>query len=110
MMYVVGLATFVFALTYPSMNALASQQIPANAQGELQGAVALLYSLSAIIGPPLMTQIFSRFSDPGRRVLSRCGISRGAVLTVGCAVLFVRALRLTRSPSPRTSQPAASEV
>ena len=64
MMYAVGLTTFLFALTYPSMNAIASQQIPANAQGELQGAVASLYSLSTIIGPPLMTQIFSRFSDP----------------------------------------------
>ena len=31
MMYVVGLATLLFALTYPSMNAIASQQIPANA-------------------------------------------------------------------------------
>jgi len=40
------------------MNALASQQIPANAQGELQGAVACVYSLSAIFGPPLMTLVF----------------------------------------------------
>jgi len=62
MMYVVGLTTFLFALTYPSMNALASQQIPADAQGELQGAVACLYSLSSIIGPPLMTQVFGHFS------------------------------------------------
>ena len=50
MMYVVSLTTFIFALTYPSMNAIASQQIPADAQGELQGAVACLYSLSAILG------------------------------------------------------------
>ncbi|HEX8784009.1 MAG TPA: TCR/Tet family MFS transporter, partial [Steroidobacteraceae bacterium] len=68
MMYVVGLATLLFALTYPSMNAIASQQIPADAQGELQGAVASLYSLSAIIGPPLFTQTFSRSSDPAASV------------------------------------------
>ena len=96
MMYVVGLTTFLFALTYPSMNALASQQIPSNAQGELQGAVASLGSLSAIIGPPLMTQIFSRFSDPtGAVYFPGAAFLAAAVLTVACAALFLRALRLT---------------
>jgi MFS transporter, DHA1 family, tetracycline resistance protein len=96
MMYVVGLTSFLFALTYPSMNALASEQIPSNAQGELQGAVASLGSLSAIIGPPLMTQIFSRFSDPtGAVYFPGAAFLAAAVLTVACAVLFLRALRLT---------------
>src|SRR5207245_708781 len=36
--------------------------IPPDAQGELQGAVAGLYSLSSIVGPPLMTQVFGHFS------------------------------------------------
>jgi DHA1 family tetracycline resistance protein-like MFS transporter len=40
-----------------------SQQIPANAQGELQGGLASLSSLAAVLGPPLMTQLFGRFSD-----------------------------------------------
>jgi len=40
MMYAVSLTSCMFALAYPSMNALMSRQIPANAQGELQGAVA----------------------------------------------------------------------
>ena len=93
MMYAVSLTTILAALTYPSMNALASQQIPADAQGELQGAIACLYSLSSIIGPPLMTQVFGYFSGatavvhfPGAAFLT------AAVLTVLCALLFVRAL------------------
>src|SRR4029077_2661018 len=86
MMYVVGLSTFLFALTYPSMNAIASRQIPANAQGELQGAVASLYSLSAIIAPPLMTQIASRFSEPtGRVYFPGAAFLAAGVLTIGCA-------------------------
>ena len=94
MMYVVALTTFLFALTYPSMNALASQQVPANAQGELQGAVAGLQSLSTILGPPLMTQIFGYFSAPGAIVhLPGAAFLTAAVLTALCAVLFVRALR-----------------
>ncbi len=94
MVYAVSLTAFLFALTYPSMNALASQLTPANAQGELQGAVACLYSLSSIVGPPLMTQVFSYFTArtapvffPGAAFLA------AAVLTIGCALLFVKAAR-----------------
>jgi MFS transporter, DHA1 family, tetracycline resistance protein len=101
MMYVVGLTTFLFALTYPSMNALLSQRVPANAQGELQGAVACLYSLSAIIGPPLMTQVFAHFSAPAARVyFPGAAFVTAAALTGGCAALFVRALRR----APRSAQ------
>jgi len=110
MMYAVGLTTFLFALTYPSMNAVASQQIPANSQGELQGAIASLYSLSSIIGPPLMTQILSRFSDPAASVhFPGAAFLMAAALTVGCAVLFLRAVRLT-PPALAAQNPAASEV
>jgi MFS transporter, DHA1 family, tetracycline resistance protein len=94
LMYLVSLTTFMFALTYPSMNAIASQQIPANAQGELQGAVACLYSLSAIVGPPLMTQVFGYFSGP-RAIVHFPGAAflTAAMLTAACAILFMRALR-----------------
>ena len=50
------------ALVMPSTNALLSQKVEKSAQGELQGAVASLFSLSSIVGPPLMTQLFGRFS------------------------------------------------
>jgi DHA1 family tetracycline resistance protein-like MFS transporter len=44
------------------MNAVMSRQVASNAQGELQGGVASLFSLSSILGPPLMTQLFSHYS------------------------------------------------
>ena len=103
MMYAVSLTTFIFALTYPSMNALASQQIPANAQGELQGAVASLYSLSSIVGPPLMTQMFGHFSARSAGVyFPGAAFLTAAVLTAGCAILFARALRV----APQRAAPA----
>ncbi|HEV8355777.1 MAG TPA: TCR/Tet family MFS transporter [Gemmatimonadales bacterium] len=62
------LATWFFgALVMPVTNAFLSHRVAANAQGELQGAVASLFSLSSIAGPPLMTQLFGRFSAPGAR-------------------------------------------
>ena len=110
MMYVVALTTFLFALTYPSMNALASQQIPANAQGELQGAVACLYSLSSIVGPPLMTQMFGHFSAPSAGVyFPGAAFLTAAVLTAGCAILFARALRFAPQPAAAAST-ASPEV
>ena len=63
---VYGLITIsaLAGLTLPSLQGIMSRTIPANAQGELQGAVAAISSLSMIIGPPLMTQIFAAFSAP----------------------------------------------
>ena len=56
---------FFAAIVMPTTNSLMSHRIRPDAQGELQGAVASLFALSAIIGPPLMTHLFSRFSTPG---------------------------------------------
>jgi DHA1 family tetracycline resistance protein-like MFS transporter len=53
---------FLGALVMPSTNALMSHRVEKSAQGELQGAVASLFGLSSIVGPPLMTQLFGRFS------------------------------------------------
>ncbi|MBV9344478.1 MAG: TCR/Tet family MFS transporter [Gammaproteobacteria bacterium] len=101
MMYCVSLLTFVFALVYPSLNALVSQQTPADAQGELQGAVASLYSLSAIVGPPLMTQIFGYFSSERAPVyLPGAAFLAAAALTLVCAALFVSAQRRAPQPLP----------
>jgi DHA1 family tetracycline resistance protein-like MFS transporter len=94
MMYAVSTTTLVFAMAYPAMNALMSHQVPANAQGELQGAVASVYSLSSIIGPPLMTQIFGYFSSPAAPVyFPGAAFVTSALLTMACGVLYARALR-----------------
>jgi len=109
MIYAISLATFVFALTYPSMNALASQHTPADAQGELQGAVASLYSLSSIVGPPLMTQVFGYFSGPAAPVFfPGAAFLTAAALTVGCAMLFAQALR--RAPRSAPAQLSAATL
>ena len=114
MMYLVSLTTFLFALTYPSINALASQQIPANAQGELQGAVAGLYSLSSIIGPPLMTQVFGHFSArsarvyfPGAAFLTAALLPQAARSCLRGRCALRRSARRRRHPTHRGSDIAA---
>jgi DHA1 family tetracycline resistance protein-like MFS transporter len=65
MMFALQVTWLLGALVMPSTNALMSHRVAKGAQGELQGAVACLYSMSSIVGPPLMTQLFGRFSAPG---------------------------------------------
>lgn len=47
----------------PSLQAYISGKVPANAQGELQGSLTSIVSLSAIAGPPLMTNLYAGFSS-----------------------------------------------
>jgi MFS transporter, DHA1 family, tetracycline resistance protein len=58
MIYVGILGWSIGALAWPSINSILSQEIPASAQGELQGGMASLGSLASILGPPMMTQLF----------------------------------------------------
>lgn len=75
-MVLFGVAThtwmmFLFLVPYclggicgPALQAIISGQVPANQQGELQGALTSLMSATSIIGPPLMTNTFSFFTGP----------------------------------------------
>ena len=46
----------------PSLQSVISGHVPRNQQGELQGALTSLMSLTTIIGPPLMSGAFSYFT------------------------------------------------
>jgi DHA1 family tetracycline resistance protein-like MFS transporter len=96
-------------LAYPSMNALMSRQIPSSAQGELQGGVASLYSLTAIIGPLLMTQLFGYFTTARAPVyFPGAAFAFASLLTVVSIALFARA---TRAAKPASGDiPAGEEV
>lgn len=49
-------------LADPAAQSIISNQVPANEQGELQGALTSLRSITSIIGPILMTSLFSEFT------------------------------------------------
>jgi len=93
------LSTWLFgALVMPTTNAFMSHRVAADAQGELQGAVACLYSLSSIAGPPLMTQLFGRLSAPTALVhLPGAAFLAAAILTAACLAIY---WSVTREPVP----------
>jgi len=60
---------FVFLIPYclggiagPALQSIISGQVPANEQGELQGALTSLMSATSIVGPLLMTNLFAYFT------------------------------------------------
>ena len=62
---------FAFSIPYclggiagPALQGIISSQVPRNAQGELQGALTSLISVTTIIGPLLMTSVFYYFTRP----------------------------------------------
>jgi len=50
-------------MTFSAMQSLMMVRVSEDAQGELQGAIANTVSLTSIIGPVKMTQIFGHFAD-----------------------------------------------
>ncbi len=47
----------------PALQGIMSKSAPANAQGELQGAIGSLNGVAMIIGPLVMTQVFAAFTE-----------------------------------------------
>jgi DHA1 family tetracycline resistance protein-like MFS transporter len=68
-----------------------SARIPANAQGELQGALGSMSGLVAILSPPFMTQLFAYFSsDTAIVYFPGAPFFASAILTALAMVLLLR--------------------
>lgn len=65
-----GWMMFAFLIPYclgglcgPSLQSVISGHVPSNQQGELQGALTSLMSLTTVIGPPIMSGTFAYFTS-----------------------------------------------
>lgn len=78
----------------PAFQAIMTREIPANAQGELQGALSSLNSITSIIGPLLMTQLFAAFTHAEAQFYFP-GVSffAAALLSLVCLFIFVPVVR-----------------
>ncbi len=50
---------------HPMLSALMSKEVPADAQGELQGGISSIMSLSMLVGTVFFSQVFGYFLKPG---------------------------------------------
>jgi DHA1 family tetracycline resistance protein-like MFS transporter len=91
---------FAFLIPYclggiagPSMQAIMAGQVPANEQGELQGALTSLMSATSIFGPPLMTNLFAFFTSAKAPLLfPGASFLLGGILMLFSAILAFRSL------------------
>lgn len=115
-MYVIGFVLFAFAtkgwmmfafiipyclgaITGPAIQGIISNLVPANEQGELQGVMSATMSIASIMGPLIMTNLFSIFTReqapvyfPGAPFLA------GGVLTIIGMLLCMRYLQKYHTP------------
>jgi len=90
---------FAFMIPYslggiagPALQGIMSNQVPPNEQGELQGTLTGLMSLTAIFGPLLMTHLFSAFT--GKQAYIEFP---GAPFLVGAVLLLASSIWAYRS-------------
>ncbi|MFM7858673.1 MAG: hypothetical protein ACKO96_43830, partial [Flammeovirgaceae bacterium] len=76
----------------PPMQGIISSQVPANEQGELQGALTSLMSATSIVGPLIMTQLFSYFTGVNAHIYFP-----GAPMLMGGIMTFISLLLAWRS-------------
>ena len=123
--YTVGFVLFAFAsqgwlmlafiapyclggIAGPALQSTISSQVPATEQGELQGALTSLISVTGVVGPLLMSYLFGEFTRRGGPAyFPGAPFLLGAVLALGSVGLAVRSLR--KHP-PVAYQPAAAEA
>ncbi len=111
LLYSIGLFLFAFAtqswmmfailvpyclggIAGPALQGLISNQIPPNEQGELQGGLTSLMSVTSIIGPPLMTTLFAWFTGKSAPIqFPGAPFLMGAILMLVSSLLAVRSFR-----------------
>ena len=95
---------FAFIIPYslggisgPALQGIISGQVPANEQGELQGALTSLVSLTSIVGPPVMTNLFAYFTGSSAPLYFP-----GAPFLAGALLCLISVVLAWRSLSRRT--------
>ena len=96
-----GWMMFAFLVPYclggicgPALQGIISNQVPANEQGELQGALTSIISVTSFIGPIIMNNLFAIFTGPRAPfVFAGMPFIAGAALIVAAIFFAIPSLR-----------------
>jgi DHA1 family tetracycline resistance protein-like MFS transporter len=107
---------FAFTIVYclggiagPALQGIISSVVPPNEQGELQGALTSMVSLTTIVGPPLMTNTFAFFTESNTPFyLPGAPMLLGAVLTLASTYLARKTLK--KSQLKAAAEPVTGSV
>jgi MFS transporter, DHA1 family, tetracycline resistance protein len=84
MMFVVTAISALGGISMPALQGIMSNEVPANEQGELRGAITSITSITAFTGPPLMTWLFSYFTNENNPIHLP-----GAPYWLGAVLVFI---------------------
>jgi len=95
-----GWLMYVFLVPYclggvagPALQGIISSQVPPNEQGELQGTLTSIMSVTSIFGPLMMNGLFSLFTSPAAPlVFPGIAFETGALLTIISTLLLIKPL------------------
>jgi len=91
MVYPIIVFSALQGLVYPSTNALLSRMTDASNQGALQGGMASVASVGAIVGPLGMTQVLAAGAEHG--FAGSAFLAAAALVSAALAVVYFKVLR-----------------
>lgn len=99
---------FVFMIPYclggiagPALQAILAGHVPPTEQGELQGALTSMISLTSIVGPLVMTNLFAWFTRPKASFhFSGAPFLLGSILLLASAFLAYKVLKKEKETVP----------
>ncbi|WEX75840.1 TCR/Tet family MFS transporter [Sinorhizobium numidicum] len=111
MIYVVIVATALESLADPPLRSIASAHVPPSAQGELQGALTSISSITTILGPLVFTQVFGYFTSPAAGYpFSGAPYALAGCLIVAALAVFVSKVRSIPNGTFRNAAPEPTEA
>ncbi len=98
MVYAVIVLTVMENVADPPLRSIAAGKVPPSAQGELQGALTSLSSITTIVGPLIFTQLFGYFTKPDAPVMfAGAPFLMAAVFILVATIVFLLRVRTSKS-------------
>jgi len=106
MVYTIIVLTVMENVADPPLRSIAVAKVPPSAQGELQGALTSLSSITTIVGPLIFTQLFGYFTGPEAPVrFAGAPYLLSAIIILIAAIVFLTKVR-TVKVAEAVEQPA----
>jgi DHA1 family tetracycline resistance protein-like MFS transporter len=106
MVYAVIVFTVMENVADPPLRSIAAGKVPPSAQGELQGALTSLSSITTIVGPLIFTQMFGYFTKADAPItFAGAPYLMAAIFILVAALVFLLRVRVGK-PGSMVEQPA----
>jgi len=92
MMFAITVIASLGGIAMPALQGVMSNQVPMNEQGELRGALTSVMSLTSVVGPLIMTNLFAYFTSPAAPIQLP-----GAPFWMGALLIFLSWLWIIQS-------------